>query len=260
MTHGTHPPGGVGSSCISVSVHPPRSHLTRREALTLGAAAGAVAMTGIPGATLATAAAATVGGPGGPSYLRRGSYLDRVGQVFMAGDHVLRLIEVADVEGARANRALVGRDEVFALRFSGVADVIDAGIHVFDHEQLGPFPLFISAVGRPAGTRQTYEATIDRTVRIQTSPPRPPSPSLDVTPEAGEQAEIAPPTDRDLAIIAERRAAALAPARRKSLRAARAGSRLRGAYAKRARFKRRLALERRRLRRAQRGWLRRHGR
>ena len=246
-----------------MSTHTPCSHLTRREALALGAAAGVTAMTGVPGATLATAAAATIGGPGGPAYLRRESYSGRVGDTFLAGDHVLTLMDVADIAGAHHVAGLKGSDHAFTLRFSGVADLLPSAIHILEHEELGPFPLFISAIERPSGSRQTYEATVDRTVRIGSAPQAAPPPPLDVTPEAppAEDApEPAPPTARDLEIIAARRDAARAPARRKALRSKRAHARLRRAHARRVRFKRKLALERKRLDRARRGWLRRHGR
>src|SRR5687768_17214905 len=108
-------------------------------------------MVGVPGATLGSAAAAVIGGSGGPAYLSRKSYVDRIGQRFVAGDHVLTLLEVDDVEGANTNRRLVGSDDAFWLRFRGVADVLAADIHVVSHEDMGPFPLFISPVGPEIG-------------------------------------------------------------------------------------------------------------
>jgi hypothetical protein len=235
--------------------------LTRREALALGATAGVTAMTGIPGATLAAAIAAPGADPS-PEYLRRRAYERRVGQPFVAGDHVLTLTAVGDVAGAHGRPELAGSDIAFSLEFDGVADALPSAIHVLEHAELGPFPLFLGPFGQAAGLRQRYGATIDRSVRLGPAPSSP-RPTVDVTPDAKPREDApapAEPTARDVAIIADRRDAVRAARRRKALRGRRAQAKLRDAYGRRARFKRKQALARKRLRRARGGWLRRHGR
>jgi hypothetical protein len=235
--------------------------MTRREAIALGAAAGVTATVGIPAGALAT----TVGGAGasGPQYLRRSGYVDRVGEPFYVGRHVLTLESVGDVAGAAHREQLRGHEAAFVLTFDGVVDMLPSGLHEVSNDMLGPFPLFLGPVGAPDGLRQTYDAVIDHTVRVKLAPAAdetlivvaPPAPR---PMPAGKDAGDAPapePTARDLEILEEReRAVQVARAVRRR-RVRRARRQMRSAYANRMNFVRRQRKARRTIRRR---WLARH--
>jgi hypothetical protein len=99
-----------------------------------------------------------------PDHLRRSAHAPLTGTTFAAGAATLTLLEVADLERARRERGLAGRDDAFALTFAGPPDaVLASGIHELRHEALGSFSVFIAPVGR-AGTEQLYEVVVDRSV------------------------------------------------------------------------------------------------
>ena len=225
--------------------------MTRREALALGAAAGVTATVGSPGTALAAAigSAATTG----PEYLRRSTYTALVGQSFVAGEHVLTLLSVADVQGAMFDRDLKGHEQAFVLEFAGPADVLAPAIHEFHHQELGPFPLYIGPSGRVRGLEQDYVAVIDRSVRLTRDVPSeapPPQPEPGPAPENDAPAL----SERDQAILQERAMAAVMPRAMRRRRTRRARSTLRSTLHARARYKRKQARIRKRVRRVVRGW------
>ncbi|HEV2815360.1 MAG TPA: hypothetical protein VGW10_19040 [Solirubrobacteraceae bacterium] len=237
--------------------------MTRREALAIGAAAGVTASVGIPPDAIAAAAGGVVGDGAGPDYLRRSTYLDLVGEDFTVGPHALRLTTVEDVLGAAVDRALKGHEHAFALAFEGPADVLAGEIHELSHPLIGPFPLFISAVGAVRGLAQTYGVTVDRSVRVRLASA--PSPGGGIAPPAttGRAAEgkgdtpEQEPSVRDLAVLQERLVAAAAPLAERRRRTRRAGRKVRRTLDNRIRFKRK---QHARVRRVRTGWLKRHNR
>ncbi len=139
--------------------------LTRRSFLRAGVATSAAALAGIRPWAPAPAAAAA-------GHLRRSSYEGLVGQGFTTGSVELRLLSVADLAGAAADKSLAGSEDAFALTFSGpLGAPLEAGTHTFGHPGLGTFELFVAPVERPAGDRR-YEAVVDRSVGAPKSPPR----------------------------------------------------------------------------------------
>ena len=264
MTDGVAPARGprVVLSAMSVPLSP--AHMTRREALVLGAAAGVVATVGAPAGALAAGGLSQ--GAGGPEFYTRATYVPLVGEDFAAGPHTLRLTSITDVLGGDSNPALRDHPEVFALEFEGPADALDHDIHVLTHPLLGPFPIFLGPVGAARGLEQTYAVIVDRSIRVKLSDAPAPDPSLvrrppaeDPAPKAGDGGGDAtgPPPPRDLEILEERRITALTPLVQRRRRARRARRKLRNAHAERIRFKRK---QRDRLTRTRSGWLRRHGR
>ncbi|HEX8083499.1 MAG TPA: hypothetical protein VF529_04360 [Solirubrobacteraceae bacterium] len=243
--------------------------MTRREAIVLGAAAGAAASVGLP----ALAPADVVIGPGsdGPSFLVRATYEGLVGEPFRVGSHALRLVAVRDVDGAAADPSLRGHQDAFALEFEGQADAFELDTHEMHHDLVGPFPIFVGPVGAVRGTAQTYEVTVDRSVRIRLADAPQPGETVlrpaEVVLEADRPANDgearakapapAPRSERDQAVIDERLAAAAAPIVARRVNARRAHRKLRAAHDARFRFKRK---QRARVRRTRSGWLRRHGR
>jgi pyruvate/2-oxoglutarate dehydrogenase complex dihydrolipoamide acyltransferase (E2) component len=245
-------------------VPPSCTKLTRREALALGAAAGAAATLGAPGSALASAASGVIGEGSAPSFLRRSTYPDLVGEDFDVRGHLLRLVAVDDLEGARVDPSLRGHEGAFALHFDGPAGALAAEIHELSHPLFGPFPLFLGPSGAVEDGRQRYAVTVDRSVRIRLpEAPRPAAPtSAAQKPAAPVKADEpapapSPPTPQDLEIAEQRRVELHEAAATRRLRARRARSRLRQAHDRRIRFKRK---QRSRMRRARTGWLKAHGR
>jgi hypothetical protein len=135
----------------------PTTTITRRSLLRTGALATAATFAGLRPWAAARAEAAA-------SHLRRSSYTGLVGQRFAVGAVELRLLSVADVAGAAANRSLAGSQDAFVLTLSGPLDrVLEAGTHTVSNAELGKFELFVAPVGRPRRDRR-YEAVIDRSV------------------------------------------------------------------------------------------------
>lgn len=141
--------------------HPRREPtLTRRRLVLSGGAA--VAGLYVMGSLPATAVAGS-----GPPYLRRSSYTALIGADFAAvdptGDRVtLRLLAVADLARAAQSRSLAGRDDAFALTFSGPANQpLGSAISNLRHPTLGWISLFITPHG-PAAAEQRYEVVVDR--------------------------------------------------------------------------------------------------
>ena len=134
--------------------------LTRRRLVLAGGTV--VAGLYVSGALPAVAAAVST-----PAYLRRSSYAGRVGASFSAVSAsgtgaTLRLTTVADLARARQTPSLAGRDDAFALTFSGPGGApLGSGILRLRHPSLGWVSLFASAVGRPA-REQLYEVVVDR--------------------------------------------------------------------------------------------------
>jgi hypothetical protein len=130
--------------------------ITRRSLVRVGALTAAASLAGLRSwAAPAPAAAA-------PGHLLRSSYAGRVGEDFRTGSVDLRLLSVADVAGAAADKSLAGSEDAFVLAFSGPLDAaLHSGTHAVAHTALGSFALFVSEVGRPASERR-YEAVVDR--------------------------------------------------------------------------------------------------
>jgi hypothetical protein len=72
-------------------------------------------------------------------------------------------LELTEATGTRGTRPSGAADNVsFSLCFSGPADpVLEQRMHVFEHDQIGRFNLFIVFIGRMAGVPQ-YEAVFNR--------------------------------------------------------------------------------------------------
>jgi hypothetical protein len=141
-----------------------RIGLTRRRLVQVGGAATAVLyLGGLSGSASAA---------GVPSYLTRSAYAglgDAPFTALSAGGvaATLRLTEVADLARSRQDPSFAGRDDAFALLFSGPADlVLDSGIHELRNPSLGAFAVFISPVQASGGSEQRYEVVVDRSVRL----------------------------------------------------------------------------------------------
>lgn len=145
----------------SSEIDPSLTMTRRRLVLASGAAGAALYLGRIP----ASAAAARV-----PASLRRASYSGLTGAQFSAKTATgrivtLRLTAVTDLVRARSEPSLRGRDDAFALAFSGASrDLIACGIGRLHHPTLGWISLFIVPVGR-ATTSQAYEVVVDRAPR-----------------------------------------------------------------------------------------------
>jgi hypothetical protein len=156
--------------------------LTRRRLIQIGG--GAVAAVYLGGLT-GTAAAAGV-----PGALKRSSYASLIGTPFTAtavtgAAATLTLTEVADLARARSEPVLAGRDDAFALSFSGpTAAVLDGGIHELAHPTLGRFSVFIAPVDR-AESSQSYEVVVDRTVSLGAAEQQAPAPLAHSNSSAG---------------------------------------------------------------------------
>lgn len=134
--------------------------LTRRRLMLSGGAAvaGLYVMGGLP----ATAVAASA-----PPHLRRSSYEGLIGTELAAvgptgAGVTLRLLAVTDLARAAQMRSLAGRDDAFALTFSGPSgSLLGSGIRELRHPSLGWVALFITPFGTPIGG-QRYEVVVDR--------------------------------------------------------------------------------------------------
>jgi hypothetical protein len=131
--------------------------LTRRQALTLGAAAGLAAMLGRAGTARAAA------GDENP-HLSRAYYVPLVGQSFAVAGSSLVLLAVSDLDHVR------GRDDAFRLDFAGDPGVTGSGIERFGHAALGTFDLFVTPVCAVDDGVQHYEVVIDRSIRLPGDP------------------------------------------------------------------------------------------
>lgn len=140
------------------------SMMTRRQVFELTAGAWLAAMLGC--ARPARAAGMNAMSPG---YLRRASWLPLSGATVDVADVTLRLHEVTDLP------YLAGRDDAFALEFTGAAGTLTGGIQPFRHTTLGTFELFISPVDTVVAGTQRYEVVIERSVGVPESTPTGPS-------------------------------------------------------------------------------------
>jgi hypothetical protein len=142
--------------------------LTRRRLVQAGGAgAAALYLGGLAG----TARAA-----GTPAYLQRAGYTALSSAAFTAGGTTLKLTEIADLARARHDASFAGRDDAFALSFSGPRDaVLESGIHELRHPDLGRFSVFIAPVENAADA-QHYEVVVDRSVRLATARQEAPAP------------------------------------------------------------------------------------
>jgi len=132
--------------------------LTRRRLVQSGgvAVAGLYAMGALPAAAFAA---------DGPPHLQRSSWMTRAGRMFPAvgasGDSAtLRLVAVDDLARARQSPSLAGRDDAFALTFSGPPG-LGSGIASVRHPTLWWVSLFMTPGGPPA-KEQYYEVVVDR--------------------------------------------------------------------------------------------------
>ena len=149
---------------MTESAHGHEPGLTRRRLVQAGGAATAVLYLG--GLTGSASAA------GVPSFLTRSAYTSladpRFGAVTGSGlTTTLRLTPVADLARAGQEPAFAGREDAFALLFSGPAGlVLDSGIHELRNPALGAFSVFISPVQASANGEQRYEVVVDRSVQL----------------------------------------------------------------------------------------------
>jgi hypothetical protein len=158
--------------------------LSRRRLIQAGGAATAVLYLG--GLTSRASAA------GVPSYLTRAAYIPLTDAPFDAatatGMTRLRLTAISDLTRAAHDPSFVGRDDAFALLFSGPPDsVLDSGVHELRNPDLGAFSVFISPVQASGQAEQHYEVVVDRSVRLASAieeAPRPLELVNSVAPEA----------------------------------------------------------------------------
>lgn len=141
------------------------TELTRRRLVQIGAAGAATFLVGSRAGFEGVAKAAPVG-----NGLRRSDYLGISSSSFTAsvdgGSRALELVGVEDLPIASRVPSLVNSDDAFSLTFRGdVRGSFAQGTRELSHPQLGKLSLFVVPVERPTDT-QTYEAIIDRTVRI----------------------------------------------------------------------------------------------
>lgn len=148
--------------------------LTRRRLVQAGTAAGAALYLG--GLASTASASGDV-----PAFLTRSGYRGLTGSTFTATGPAgipatLTLTDVADLARTRSEPAFAGREDAFALTFSGPRDaVLASGIHELSHPVLGRFSLFITPVGETGGG-QRYEVVVDRSVRLATASEQAPAP------------------------------------------------------------------------------------
>lgn len=142
----------------------PAVRISRRHLLAAGGA-GVAALWFGPGWSVddGVAEAATL-----RSELRRSAWLQVTDPVVHATvdgrTAALRLTQVADLPIADQLAALRDHDGAFALRFVGPAG-LPQGAWSLQQADLGTFELFVVPIER-RGSTQTYEAIVDRTVRI----------------------------------------------------------------------------------------------
>lgn len=143
---------------------PSPGRLSRRRLVATGGAGAAALWLG-PGLQLLDGIAQAA--PLQPQ-LRRSSWLQITDAAFSATadgrTSALRLIEVGDLPVAALLPDLRDHEGAFALRFTGPAGLPQGQVQL-RHRELGTFELFLGPVDRDAGT-QTYEAIVDRTVRV----------------------------------------------------------------------------------------------
>jgi hypothetical protein len=147
--------------------------LTRRRLLQMGGGAtAALYFGGLPGLAVADS---------DPAYLRRSSYASRIGSPFGVvdgggGATTLNLAAVDDLVRAQTDPAFVGRDDAFALAFTGPQNrVLASAVHELSHATLGRFSVFISPVD-DGSDGQRYEVVVDRSVAIASAQQAAPQP------------------------------------------------------------------------------------
>jgi len=101
--------------------------------------------------------------------LKRSTWLGVTDRTFRATRDgrtaAVTLAEVADLPIAAQIPALRGHDGAFAVRFTG-ADGIEQGRWTLHNDELGDVQLFVSPVEADTGGARSYEAIVDRTIRI----------------------------------------------------------------------------------------------
>jgi hypothetical protein len=138
--------------------------LTRRHVVRAGAAGAAAVWLGGFERLAGLAGATTLKAP-----LRRSSYAGLSGTFAVAvgaGTQTLEFAGVEDLPIAASRPELRGHDDAFSLQLRGDATTaFPQGTRQFSHPDLGEFSLFLAPVEQATET-QTYEAIIDRTVKI----------------------------------------------------------------------------------------------
>ena len=160
--------------------------LTRRQVLELGAGACLVAILGHVRSASAAEADATMA-----DYLRREPWLPLVGGNVDVEAVTLRLAEVADLP------QLAGRDDAFALEFTGPSGALNSGTHPFQHAALGSFEMFASPVDTALASEQRYEVVVDRSIgvpRVVPTANSTPPVSAPATASASAPTSSAPPS------------------------------------------------------------------
>lgn len=138
----------------------PPTPLTRRRLLRDGAAGTAGLYLATRWEVLDTAA---YGAPMSPA-VRRSTWLALVGQSVSVGGHSLRVTEVVDLPVADRIPELIGHDGAFVVRFLGDAGLAGATVLVTGPNGLSA-DVFVAPV-EGSSSQQTYEAVVDRTIRI----------------------------------------------------------------------------------------------
>jgi hypothetical protein len=139
--------------------------ITRRRLVQAGAAGAATVWLGGLSRFVPDAGASPL-----TASLKRSTYLglaDRGFKIAIDGSTVpLRLAGVEDLPVAASVPALQGSDAAFSVRFVGSGfSPFEGGTRTLSHPEIGTFQLFVSPVEARSAT-QTYEAVVDRTIRI----------------------------------------------------------------------------------------------
>jgi hypothetical protein len=139
--------------------------ITRRRLVQAGAAGAATVWLG--GLTKLVPAA---GASPLTSALKRSTYLslaDPGFKISIDGSNVpLQLAAVEDLAVAGAVPALRGSEAAFSVRFAGNGFApFRSGTRTLSHPEMGTFQLFVSPV-EARGATQTYEAVVDRTIKV----------------------------------------------------------------------------------------------
>jgi hypothetical protein len=139
--------------------------ITRRRLVQAGTAGAATVWLGGLAKLVPAAGAAPLS-----SSLKRSSYLGLTSSTFKVsvdGSTIpLQLAGVEDLPVAASVPALQGSDAAFSVRFVGNGfSPFAGGTRTLSHPELGTFELFVSPVEARSAT-QTYEALVDRTIRI----------------------------------------------------------------------------------------------
>lgn len=141
-------------------------HLTRRRLVQVGGASTALVALGGLGRAAGIAAAAV-----DRRHFSRASYLTLGDRMFDAATpdgatSRLKLTDVADLARARTEPGFAGRDDAFALTFTGPGSrPLPAGITTLRNSVLGEFELFLAPAGAATDVR-TYELVVDRSVPV----------------------------------------------------------------------------------------------